>query len=380
MHDGGGDDVVHRAAVGRQRAIEHAAGQHPQRGDGDHHDADDDGADDKRTAQGAFVAKTHAAYDRLGQGEGEDAHEHPLRGIEPKRHLAACQRVEKLGAVVPDALHDGLPAAAGSQQPRREHDDAHEHRHAAQRVGGRHAAKAADGGVDDHRHAEQGKSCHVALSGHGLEYLGAAYELGDHHRDEEAHNHGGAQVCERVRAVARADDVDHGDGAELAADQRELFAHDAVEQKERRRLHGRHVDPAKSDLPGLTRAAYKRADRAVGGHRRHGQDEAAERAVGDEVLGCKSGAACARARAHPGGKRDRDGEEGYGGAEGEQGVVHGRAPFSAGLASLFSPSSSSSSSKPTSFITWQAIQIATPTVNRKVPPHPATTHSGVAHT
>lgn len=54
--------------------------------------------------------------------------------------------------------------------------DAHEHGDAAERIGQRHAAEAADGGEQDHGNAEEHEAEHVGVAGHGLEQLRTAHD------------------------------------------------------------------------------------------------------------------------------------------------------------------------------------------------------------
>ena len=309
LRDGLRDDVVDAAAVAGEIAREHACGQHAEGGHTDHHEPDDDRAHDHRAVERLGVLKAHAAHRRLGQNEREDAHKQPLREVERRGHGAAAEGLEHLGAVRADGVHDVLVAATGGEDARCEHENADEHGDAAYRVGHRNPAEAADGSEQHNRHAEEHEPHQIRVPGDGLEELRAAHELRDHRRREEEHDHDRAHVGERVGGIARADDVDHGDGIELARDERHFLPQDAVEQNEGRDLHDRHVNPAPANEPRLPGAAHERAHRAVGGDRRHGEHKPAEGAVADEVLLHETAACRMRAPAHDKAHRKREDEE-----------------------------------------------------------------------
>ena len=255
------------------------------------------------------VLEAHAAHRRLGQDEREDAHKQPLREVERRGHGAAAEGLEHLGAVCADGVHDVLVAAAGGEDAHCEHEDADEHGDAAYRVGHRNPAEAADGGEQHDRDAEEHEPHQIRVPGDGLEKLRAAHKLRDHRRRKEEHNNDRTHVGEHIRGVARADDVNHGDGVELARNERHLLPQDTVEQNEGRDLHDRHVNPAPADKPRLPGTAHKRAHRAVSGNRRHGEHEPAESAVADEVLLHEAAARHMRATAHDEAHRKREDEE-----------------------------------------------------------------------
>ncbi len=182
-----------------------------------------------------------------------------------------------------DGLHDGLVATAGIQNAASQHHDAHEHHNAAQGIGDGHAAETSDSGEQHHGHAEQAQADHVGIAGHRFEELRAAHELSHHGGGEEQHDDQRRQVRQGVGAVAGSDDVHDGHGVQLAGDESHLLAEDAVEQHEGGHLHHGHVHPTETDVPSLAGAAYKGAHRPVGGDGGHGQHEAAQGPVADEV-------------------------------------------------------------------------------------------------
>ena len=277
------NDVVHTAPVGAEILHENAGGEHAERRDAYHHGTDDNRAPDHGAVQRLHVLVAHSAHHRLRQHEGEHTHEQPLGEVQRRRHGAPGEGLKHLRRGLLDGGHDGLVAAPGGQNAPGEHHDSHEHHDAAEGIGHGHAAEAADGGEQDDRHPEQRQTHQVGVPGHRLEELRASDELGHHGGGEEQHDDERRHVRERIGTVAGADDVHYRDRVQLAGDERHLLPKDTVEQNKRRHLHHGHVHPAEADLPCLAGPAHKGAHRAVGGDGGHGQHEAAEGTVADEV-------------------------------------------------------------------------------------------------
>ena len=117
----------------------------------------------------------------------------------------------------------------------------------------------------------------------------------DHHRrEEDEHQH-----CEQRRkrpsapavAVTCADHVDDGQRPRGARDDGHLLAGHAENQKARDDLRRGEDHPAEAELPGKAGPRNEGGDGSVGRNERHGEHEALEAAVAEEVFACKAVAA-----------------------------------------------------------------------------------------
>ena len=284
FHNGARNNIVNASTIRGQVPRKHARGKHAERGNANHHGADNNGATDHRTAQALRIFVAHAAHYRLWQRERENANEQPLREVQRHGHGAARKGLKHLRMVRANGAHDAFPAAARNKNACREHHDAHEHSDAAQRVGHGYAAETAHRRENNHSNAENGQANKIRIPRHGFKQLRAAHELGNHSCRKEQHDNQSRSIRQRIAAEAGTNHIDHRDRPKLTRNKRHLLAHNAVEQKQRRYLHGRHIHPTKACLPRLARAAHKRAHRAIGGNGSHGQYKTAKRAVADEVF------------------------------------------------------------------------------------------------
>ena len=189
-------------------------------------------------------------------------------------------------------IHDSRITAAHFQDVIEKKYDADHHHDRAAGVGDGHRPKAADGRVDDYRKSEQNQPQLVAVAGDCGEKLGAAYELRGHRRAKEQHDDECRHSRQCVGAEPSPQDVHHRHGAEFSSQQRNALSENAQHEKDRRDLNHRHVNPAEADAPGHAGTADKRADGAVCRDGGHGQHEAAEIAVSDEIMAEKSAFAC----------------------------------------------------------------------------------------
>ena len=291
------DDVVDRAVV-RHGACQHAVREDAREVDADVHETDDERADEHRLMKSARVAVADAAHDGLRQRNRADADEQPLREVEAERHVSGRQRREHRRMLALDRLQDRPVAAARLKHEVKEQYDADHHHDGAQRVGQGDGAEAADRRVEDDDGAEEHESREIAVARDRLEELRTADELRRHRAEEEQHDDESGKVREHIRAETCADDVDDGHGVKPAREERDTLAEDAEHEEDRRDLHDRHVDPAEADLPCHARTADERADGAVRRDRRHGEHEAADRTVADEVLRDEARAFLFPAHAH----------------------------------------------------------------------------------
>ena len=326
------DDVVDRA-VFRHGTCQNAMREDAREIDADVHEADDECADDHRLVQSARVAVADAAHDGLRQRDRADADEQPLREVEAERHVAGGQRSEHRRMVALDRLQDRPIAAARFEHEIKQKHDADHHHDGAERVGQGDGAETADRRIDDDDGAEEHESREIAVARDCFEELRAADELRRHRAEKEQHDDEGGKVRERVRAEARTDDVDDGHGVEAAREERDALAEDAEHEEDRRDLHDRHVDPAEADLPRHAGAADKGADGAVGRDRRHGEHEAADRAVADEILRDEARAAFLAAHAHGEAHGEHEPHEGEQRHEDTELFHHDSPPFRASSSS-----------------------------------------------
>ena len=262
--------------------------------------------------QPARVAVADAAHDGLRQRNRAYPDEQPLREVEAERHVAGGQRRKHRRMLALDCLQDRPVAAARLKHEVQEQHDADHHHDGAQRVGQGDGTEAADRRVEDDDGAEEHESRQVAVARNRLEELRAADELRRHRAEEEQHDDESGKVREHIRAETCADDVDDSHGVKPAREERDALAEDAEHEEDRRDLHDRHVDPAETDLPRHARTADERADGAVRRDRRHGEHEAADRAVADEVLRDEARALLFPAHAHgeaDGEHKPHEGEE-----------------------------------------------------------------------
>ena len=281
-----GNDAVGGLADEFDGEIEDAAREHAEEGHADHEEPADDGPDQHGAVE--FVASPvgEAAHRGVRKRDRAEAYEKPGREKQPPGKRAARVRGRERSVDFRERQKERLEVAAAEidDLPTEQEHPAH-HEEGADRVRDDDRAVASERRVEDRDESEENEARLVGKPRRRGEEPRAPDELPCHHGDEGDEEREREKAREPRIGKARADEVDHGDGADAVADDRELLSDHAEDQKARDDLGRREDDPAEAELPGDARSRHKRAHRPVGGDHAHGEDEALEIAVGEiEVL------------------------------------------------------------------------------------------------
>ena len=307
-----------RARSGSKPQIGKSSREKAERRQADHQRAADDRADHDRKLQIAGRRVAHAAHGRLGKTCRAEADQKP-RGKEKRRRNGPVRRGGKKGMF---ARRCGCrriqrrrfkPARIAQNRPP-EHDEARKHENGADGV------RPGDGPVSAHRrveHDENTEERERRFGGQARRFgkdCRAADELPRHHRREEDEKRSCGKNGESPTLIPRAQKVDHGDCADPSRNESHAAAHEAEEEKARNHLRSGEGHPGAAHRPGNARSGNEGAHRAVGGEKRHRENDALQASRAEKVVRGKSGAErpLLRAALGPngrGGKRRKEDED-----------------------------------------------------------------------
>ena len=162
------------------------------------------------------------------------------------------------------------------------------HEEGADRVRDDDGAVAAQGRVEDRDEPEENESRLVGETRRRGKEPRAPDELSRHHGDEGDEERECEKSSEPRIGKTRADEVNHGDGADAVADDRELLSDHAENEKARDDLGRGEDDPAESELPSDAGPRDKRAHGPVSRNERHREHDALEAAARQEVFARKT--------------------------------------------------------------------------------------------